>query len=131
MVVGFTSEDGHGAVELLSEDQAYHLMGEGHLGEGYFLAGAVVDLGGETVRPTNDEDESALHRRHLLLNVSRKLHGGELLAVLIEQHHIVAFVESCEDVSAFGILLLCLGEILGVLGIGDVLDFERHIMLEP
>ena len=43
----------------------------------------------------------------------------------------VTLVESSKDVSALGILLLCLGEILGVLDIGDVLDFKRHIMLEP
>ena len=31
MVIRFAFDDGHGTVNLLDEDEAYHLMGEGHL----------------------------------------------------------------------------------------------------
>ena len=31
------------AIECLGKDEAYHLMREGHLGEGDLLVGAVVD----------------------------------------------------------------------------------------
>ena len=44
MVVGLTAENGHGAVELLGEDEAYHLMGAGHRGERNLLASASVHL---------------------------------------------------------------------------------------
>ena len=39
VVVGFAFEDGEGAVELFGEEEAYHLVGEGHLGDGLLLLG--------------------------------------------------------------------------------------------
>ena len=46
MVIGFALDDGAGAVDLFGEDQADHLVGEGHLGEGQLLVGPCID-GGE------------------------------------------------------------------------------------
>ena len=43
MVVRFAAEDGEGAVKLLGKEEAYHLVGEGHLRQGKHFIGAVVD----------------------------------------------------------------------------------------
>ena len=43
-MIRLAAKNGHGAVELFGEDEAYHLMGEGHRGERNLLTGAVVDL---------------------------------------------------------------------------------------
>ena len=33
VVIGFVVQDGHGTVDLLGEEQAYHLVREGHQAE--------------------------------------------------------------------------------------------------
>ena len=33
VVIGFALDDGAGAIDLFGEDEAYHLVGEGHLRE--------------------------------------------------------------------------------------------------
>jgi hypothetical protein len=33
MMIGFALDDGAGAIDLFGEDEAYHLVGEGHLRE--------------------------------------------------------------------------------------------------
>ena len=43
MVVGFTAEDGHGAVELLDEQQADHLVAESHLAEADLGIGTLIN----------------------------------------------------------------------------------------
>ena len=42
MMVWFALDDGAGTIDLFGEDEAYHLMGEGHARKGYFLVAAVV-----------------------------------------------------------------------------------------
>ena len=55
MVVGFTAEDGHGAVELFNEQQPDHLMAESHLAEGDLGIRALIHRLTESVRPADDE----------------------------------------------------------------------------
>ena len=43
VVVGFVVEDGEGSVELLHEEEAYHLVVEGHLRQGYLVVGGGID----------------------------------------------------------------------------------------
>mgnify|MGYP003539271652 CR=1 FL=1 len=45
MVVAFAANDGAGAVELLGEDQAYHLVRERHARERNLLVGTAVHVG--------------------------------------------------------------------------------------
>ena len=59
VVVGFVVENGEGTVELLGEDEADHLVGEGHGGKGELVVGAGIDLGGESVGASDEEDEAA------------------------------------------------------------------------
>lgn len=67
MVVRFAAEDGEGAVKLLGKEEAYHLVGEGHLRQGKHFIGAVVDCLREAVRAANDEYKAFAPRRHFLL----------------------------------------------------------------
>ena len=43
MVIRFTLDDGTGTIESLGEDEAHHLVGESHLGEGNLLVGTAID----------------------------------------------------------------------------------------
>ncbi len=42
MMVWLALDDGACTIDLFGEDEAYHLMGEGHARKGYFLVAAVV-----------------------------------------------------------------------------------------
>ena len=42
MMVWLALDDGAGTIDLFGEDEAYHLMGEGHARKGYFLVASVV-----------------------------------------------------------------------------------------
>ena len=59
MVVGFTAEDGHGAVELLNEQQADHLVAESHLAEADLGIGTLIDRLAEPVRSADNERQTA------------------------------------------------------------------------
>ena len=59
MMIGLAFDDGAGAVDLFGEDQADHLVGEGHLGEGQLFVGSGIDGWGEAVGAADDEDEAA------------------------------------------------------------------------
>lgn len=68
-MIGFSSQYGHGAVELFREDEAHHLMRKGHAGEGDFVVRPLVDLLGEPVGTSDDENEAFETRSALLLDV--------------------------------------------------------------
>ena len=55
VVVWFTAEDGHGAVELLNEQQPDHLMTESHLAEADLCIRTLIHCLTESVRPADDE----------------------------------------------------------------------------
>ena len=58
MVVGFTAEDGHGAVELLNEQQPDHLVAESHLAEADLGIGTLIDRLAEAVRSADNERQA-------------------------------------------------------------------------
>ena len=55
MMIRLALQNGAGAVDLLGEYQAHHLVTEGHRREGYLLVGALVEGRGEAVGTTDDE----------------------------------------------------------------------------
>lgn len=55
VVVGFATQNCHGAVELLNEQQPDHLMTESHLAEGDLGIRALIHRLTESVRPADDE----------------------------------------------------------------------------
>ena len=93
VVVGFVVEDGEGPVELFGEQQADHLVGEGHFGEGDFVRCRGVGFGRETVRPAGDEHQVADSGVHFSLQERSELHGAELLAMFVEKDYAIGFFE--------------------------------------
>ena len=59
MMVGFTTDDGAGTVDLFGEGEADHLVREGHLRQGQLFVGTCIDGRGETVGTTDDENQPA------------------------------------------------------------------------
>ncbi len=130
MVIGFTPENGHCAVDLLDGHYSYHLVGESHLGERQFAVGALIDGIAETVGAADDERQ-VFARRHLLLEVIGELNRAELASVFVEQNDIHGGRESLQNEVAFGVLDLVFGERFGVLEIRQHDNLKRHIVLEP
>ena len=67
VMVGKIVEDGESAVKLLGEDDAYHLVGEGHLRKGNLSLGKGVNLGGEAIGASYNKDKATAHGIHSLL----------------------------------------------------------------
>ena len=62
MMIGFSPDDGESAIELFDEEEADHLVGEGHPREGELLLCCLVDAIGEAIGTTDKEDEALGHR---------------------------------------------------------------------
>lgn len=69
MVIRFSPHYRHCTIQLLDKDEAYHLVGKGHLGKGEFVIGLGIDIGRETVWASDDEDEAFADGLHLLLHI--------------------------------------------------------------
>lgn len=130
MVIGFTPENGHCAVDLLDGHYSYHLVGESHLGERQFAVGALIDRVAKTVGAADDERQ-VFARRHLLLKVIGEFDRAKLAAVFVQQNDIHGGREGLQNEVAFGGFYLILGERFGVLEIRQHDDLKRHIVLEP
>ena len=129
MMILLTFEDGAGSVELFGEDEAHHLVGEGHQGEGHHLLGAVVDGFGEAVGAADDEDEASAALL-LLTQPCGEVEAPALDAVLVEEDNGVAGLYQGENELALFVLLLVLGEVAGVAELGDDMDVEGHIVVD-
>ena len=127
VVIRFTLDDSTCTIEGLGEDEAHHLVGESHLGEGNLLVGTAIDGIGEAVGTTDDEDESA-SRRLLALQPLGIFDASELLSVLIQQDDGVGWLDEFEDEFSLTLLLLLFAEALGVLELRDGSDGERHVV---
>ena len=127
MVVGFAADDGLGAVELLDEEEADELMGEGEGGEGELLGGGGSDGIGEAVGSADDEDEAAWGGGLFLLQPAGELQGAHLEAVLVEQHDVVAETEAGQQGLAFEVCLLVGAKMARVAESGQFLDGEGHV----
>lgn len=130
MVIWFAFQDGHGTVDLLSEEETYHLMVESHLGKGYFLVSPSIDRIRKSVWATDHENESFLAGKHSLLNEISKLQRRWHFTPLIEQSHKVGWGEGSEKSLALCCLLLGFSEFTGILDIRNVFDRKLDIPLE-
>ena len=127
MVIRFALDDGASTIERLGEDEAHHLVGEGHLGEGNLLVGSAIDGIGETVWATNDKDKSA-SRCLLALQPLGVFDASELLSMLIQQDDCVGRLDEFENEFSLALLLLLFAEALGVLELRDGGDGERNVV---
>lgn len=91
VVVLLALEDRASTIELLGEDEAHHLVGECHVGEGDHCLGTLIDCLGETIRSADDKDEVAACRL-ALAEPSGKLDAAALLTTLVEQHETVLWL---------------------------------------
>ena len=130
MMIGLAAHDGVGAVDLLDEKEADHLMGEGHLGEGYLTLGGLINAGRESVGPSDEEDEALGYGLHLLLQVLTELSGSELSASLVQKDEDIAWLEALKEHVGLSLFLLLLAEVLDILEVGELLDAEGHIVSE-
>ena len=130
VVVGFVVENGEGTVELLGEDEADHLVREGHWGKGELLVGSGIDLGREAVGASDEEDKATCEGVLLALYPLGKLDAAEGLAVLVEEDKVVSRLELLEDELAFGLFLQVGGEGLGVSELGNDGYVEGGVVLE-
>lgn len=130
-MIRFVVENSHGTIELLGEDESYHLVRIGHLRERNLFVSRLVDAVGKSVGAPHDEDQPFGHVGHLLFEIGGKLHRGELLAVLVEQHDIIAGQERLQDEVGLPLLLLVGTEAFGIAQFGDDNHLERHIVCEP
>ena len=55
MVIRLPIEDGHRPIELFDEDEADHLMGEGHLTEGDLFRGGPIDRFAKAIGTSHHE----------------------------------------------------------------------------
>ncbi len=127
MVVGLTFDDGAGAIDLLGEGEAYHLVGEGHLRETELFVGTAVNGGGEAVGASDDEDEAA-GSLLLLFEPTGKLDAAVFLAMLVEQDDGVRGLQLFKDQFSLALFLLFLREVLGIFQFRNGDNLEGHIM---
>ena len=97
MMVGFTLQDGEGAVKLFDEDKAHHLVAECHGRERHFGISAVVHLLREAVRPADDENQTFCTRGHLFFKAFGEIHGSELLAVFVQKNDLVGGLQLTQN----------------------------------
>ena len=69
MMIRLIVEDCHRPVNLLHENKSYHLVGEGHPAQGYFLGSRFIHSFAEPVRTSDDEDQPPRDTLHFLLHV--------------------------------------------------------------
>lgn len=130
VMIGFTPHDSEGTIDLLDQKKAHHLMGKSHLGKRDLALRGIIDPGRKTIGASDEEDQTLGDALHLLLKILTELARGELLAFLVEQHQHVARQHTLEQHVGLPFLLLFLGEVSGILQVGNLLDGERHIMRE-
>ena len=130
MVVGLVVEDGEGAIELFGKEQADHLMGKRHLRQRDHFIAPFVHRRGEAVRTADDENQTAGAGSHALVEPRGKVHAATLRAVLVEQHHPVARLQTLQDEAPLLLLLLLLGERPCLTQLGDDLHPERNVVRE-
>ena len=129
MMILLPLEDGAGAVELLDEDQADHLVAEGHEREGDLLVGTAVDGRGEAVGTSDDEYQSA-GSGTLVFQPLGEVGAGALLAPFVKQYDGVLRGELVEDECALSLFLLVGAQRTCVLEFGYDLYLEGHVMAD-
>ena len=129
MVIRLSFQDGHGAVELLAEDEAGEDVGEGHLRQRYFVIASFINTFGKPVRSANQENQPLRAPHHLLLQKLRKRHRGHLLAMFVQQHHEVAAFNLFQKKKTLLLLLFLYGQ-LGVFQVRNRLHLERDVELD-
>ena len=129
VVVGLSFDDGAGAVQLFNENHPHHLVGECHLGERELFVATLIDRRGETIRSSDDEDQSS-DGLLLLLYPCGEVDAAHLLPMLIQQYQEILCLHLLQDLFTFAFFLLFLTEVPVVLQFGNGDELERHVVTE-
>lgn len=128
MMIRLIVEDCHRPVNLLHENKSYHLVGEGHPAQGYFLGSRFIHSFAEPVRTSDDEDQPPRDTLHFLLHVAGELHRRKLFPFLVQQDQMVALLQRLQYQFALFLFLLAFRKILDILNVRNDLHFEREVM---
>ena len=131
MMIGFTTDDGKSAIELLDEEEANHLVRKGHLRERDLALSSGIDAGREAIRTADKQDEALRHGLQTLLHPLAELTAGHLASPLIEQDQHIARLQTFEDEVGLTLFLLLFAERLGIAEVGYLFEGGRQIMCEP
>lgn len=85
MVIGFIPQNRERAVELFRKEKAYHLVGEGELGQGEFRVGPFFHGVAESERSADDKETAFAARVHLFLHEFGKSFRSMFLPVFVQQ----------------------------------------------
>ena len=128
MVVGLAAEDGHGAIDLLDDEEAHHLVGEGHARERELLVGAGVDLRREAVGAADGQYQGRRQVYHLLGYERGEFARGEFASALVEQQQEVGGGQGVEQRAAFELFLPLGGHALCRFHVGELAQLEGDIV---
>ena len=129
MVVGLPFNYCARAINLLGEGEAYHLVGERHLGKAELFVGTAVDGWRETIGASDDEDETA-GGLLFLFQPTGKLNATVFFAVFIEKYNSVSGLQLFEDEFTLCLLLLFLCQVLRIFQFGNGENLKGHIVAD-
>ena len=130
MMIGLAGEDGHGTIELLHDEKAYHLVAERHLAEADFLGCQFVDGRRKAIGTAYYEHQPAGRSGHAFLHPSCKIYAATLAPMLVQQDHIVARLQQALYLLALALLLHSLGEVARLTQIGHYLYLEGEVVAQ-
>ena len=103
-MVRFVANDLETAIDLLQQDDAHHLMGEGHGGKGKFEICPPADCGRQPQRAAYDEDDAAFPLKPQFLDLCRKLRGRKPFSVDLQGDHMIGRLDFRQDRLTFRFL---------------------------
>lgn len=86
MMIRLIFQYGGTSIELFQKYESYHLVREGHEGEGEFAISPGIHFGGKSVGAAYNEYQ-LLGQVHMFLQKGGKLHRGHGGAVFIQQYY--------------------------------------------
>ena len=89
-VVRFSSADFKRPINLLHQQQSYHLVGKGHAGEGEFEIGPLAQLRSQAKSAADEKYDVAFAIESAAVDMSGEFFGGQVLSKYIENDAIAA-----------------------------------------
>ena len=87
-MIRFSPDDLESPVDLLDEQQADHLVGKGHAGEGEFEIGPLAQLRGQAEGAADEKDDVAFAVLSTAVDMGGEFFGRQVLSKHIEDNAI-------------------------------------------
>lgn len=127
VVIRFSLDNRAGTIDLLGEDDTYHLVGEGHSGKRYLTICPGIDGIAEAVGTADDKDQLTGYAL-AVLHPGCELDGAVFLAMLIHQNDGIRGLELLEDEFSLTFLLLRLAHTFCVFQFRNDTYVEWHVV---